>query len=144
MKILSILLFTLCFSANVCAENAPKAKKLVGVWQQVQKSPADGHTMRLPVWKVMQADGSFCTFLIANPQGQSIITNEGSFKVENDSVFIEHITGSVTDPGLIGKDNHLTFKFEGNDKISVSYNAQGAMRAGNETWIRVKLETPED
>lgn len=57
-----------------------KPESLEGIWQQVQVSKTDGHTMLLPVWKVLRSDGTFSTFLIVNRSGQSVITNEGTYK----------------------------------------------------------------
>ena len=99
--------------------------------------------MLLPVWKVMQSDGSFCTFLIANQNGQSIITNQGRFEVKNDSILVESVLGSITDPELVGKNNTLTYHFKDKDSVHVSYRMPGASREGHEDWVRVKLEMPK-
>lgn len=117
---------------------------VAGVWQQVQQAKGDGHLMKLPVWKVMQNDGSFCTFLIANESGQSIITNQGRYELTSDSTIVEHITGSITDPELIGLSNTLTYQFRDSDKMDVSYRVPGASRENHEKWVRVKLEMPEE
>ncbi len=138
-----VLLSTALLAASLTAAHADNANDLVGVWQQVQTSKTDGHVMQLPVWKVMQADGSFCAFLIANQQGQSIITNQGRYSVENDSVLTEHIEGSITDPELVGKGNRIAYRFEGKDKLHISYRMPGASHDGHEDWVRVKLEMPE-
>ena len=123
--------------------SADNGKDLQGIWQQVQTSCTDGHTMLLPVWKVMQADGTFCTFLIANQSGQSIITNEGRYEVKDDSTVVEQVTGSITDPELVGTHNKLTYTFKGKDAMHVSYRMPGASRDGHEDWVRVKLEMPK-
>jgi len=136
------LLFALLAPSSL---NAQKSQaEITGVWQQVQQAKSDGHLMKLPVWKVMQNDGSFCTFLIANESGQSIITNEGRYEQTSDSTITEHITGSITDPELIGKSNTLTFQLRDTDHLAVSYCVPGSSRTNHETWVRVKLEMPED
>ena len=86
---LSLLVFT-----GLQASPNKRQKALPGVWQQVQVSKHDGHTIHLPVWKVMQNDGTFCTFLIASQKGTCIITNEGRYEVTSDSTFVEYVTGS--------------------------------------------------
>ena len=123
-------------------ENKPK-HPLTGVWQQMQTSQSDGHAMLLPVWKVMQADGTFCTFLIANQTGQSIITNQGRYEVTSDSTLVETVSGSITDPELVGKGNRLTYTFKNKDTMHVSYRMPGASHDGHEDWVRVKLELPK-
>lgn len=134
------LFLPLCLGAKTDNNKA----KLVGVWQQVQKSTTDSHLMLLPVWKVIQADGSFCTFLIANQSGMSILTNQGTYQVTSDSTCVEAVKGSITDPELIGKFNTLTFHFVSDDLLEVSYRIPGASRDGHETWRRVKLELPAE
>lgn len=124
--------------------NAQKSQQTIaGVWQQVQQAKGDGHLIKLPVWKVLQNDGSFCTFLIANESGQSIITNQGRYEQTTDSTIVEHITGSITDPELIGRSNTLTYQLSHSDQMAVSYCVPGSSRTSHETWIRVKLEMPE-
>ena len=96
-----LFLLALVLPLGLCAAAEKDNPTLVGVWQQVQQSKGDGHLMQLPVWKVMQSDGQFCTFLIANQGGQSIMTSQGSYTVTGDNTCVEHITGSITDPELV-------------------------------------------
>lgn len=139
-----LLLLTLCMlcSTGMYAENRKSGDKLPGIWQQVQKGKHESDLVRLPVWKVIQGDGRFCTFLIANAEAKSIITNEGTYEVTSDSTFVEHVQGSITDPGLIGKANKITYIMPDKDTMHISYRLEGATRDGYETWIRVKLEIP--
>ncbi len=95
-KLLFLLLAAPLMGLQVMADSV-KPESLEGIWQQVQVSKTDGHTMLLPVWKVLRSDGTFSTFLIVNRSGQSVITNEGTYKMVNDSTIVEHITGSITD-----------------------------------------------
>lgn len=137
---LALSLF-LCIGAY--ADKIKNADKLVGIWQQVQKAKEDNRVVRLPVWKVMQSDGHFSTFLIANEQAQSIITNRGEFKVTSDSTLIEYVKGSITDPMLVGKSNKISYQLIDDDTMRITYKLPNAMREGNETWVRLKLEIPE-
>lgn len=143
MKRLIILLAMAIPMCLTAADVKDGATRFLGVWQQVQTSQSDGHVMLLPVWKVMQSDGSFCTFLIANQNGQSIITNQGRYEVKNDSILVESVLGSITDPELVGKNNTLTYHFKDKDSVHVSYRMPGASREGHEDWVRVKLEMPK-
>lgn len=143
MKRLIILLAMAIPMCLAAADVKNGATRFLGVWQQVQTSQSDGHVMLLPVWKVMQSDGSFCTFLIANQNGQSIITNQGRFEEKNDSILVESVLGSITDPELVGKNNMLTYHFKDKDSVHVSYRMPGASREGHEDWVRVKLEMPK-
>ena len=135
--------FLLCMMPMALWAQTDAAPQLAGVWQQIQVVKQKQHPVKLPVWKVLQESGAFCTFLIANQGGQSIMTNLGSYTVTSDNTCVEHITGSITDPELVGKDNTITYRFVSPDVIDVTYRIPGATRDGHETWRRVKLELPQ-
>jgi len=98
--------------------------------------------MKLPVWKIMQSDGVFYTFLIADASGKSIKTSEGTFEITSDSTLTEHITAAITDQSLIGKNNVIRYHFSDSDTLHFQYRLPDATQNGEETWIRVKLEVP--
>lgn len=142
MRILcTLLLAGLCLTGLKAAtpEGDPA---FVGLWQQVEQSRQDGRTLLLPVWKMIQSDGRFCTFLIGNRSGQSVITNEGRYEVTSDSTVTEHVSGSITDLDIVGKSIRLTYRLEGRDRLHLTYRIPGASRDGHETWKRVCLEVP--
>ena len=140
-KVLSLLV--LLFPLMLNAAPTTKKVKLEGVWQQVQPATETTPEMKLPVWKVMQNDGTFCTFLIANNKAQCVITNEGTFRLTSDSTFVEHINGTIVNPDLIGKNNKITIVAAEKDRIQITYRLLPDGGEGKETWIRVKLEIPE-
>ena len=136
--------FLLCMMPMALWAQTDAAPQLAGVWQQIQVVKQKQHPVKLPVWKVLQESGAFCTFLIANQSGQSIITNEGRYERLNDSTYVEHVTGSITDPDLVGHDNVISYRFKGPDRLEVHYQIPGATHEGRETWVRVKLQMPSD
>ena len=140
-KVLSLLV--LLFPLMLNAAPTTKKVKLEGVWQQVQPATETTPEMKLPVWKVMQNDGTFCTFLIANKKAQCVITNEGTFRLTSDSTFVEHINGTIVNPDLIGKNNKITIVAAEKDRIQITYRLLPDGGESKETWIRVKLEIPE-
>lgn len=142
MKRIFPYLISVLFALCVVLPASAQKNKLQGVWQQVQFTQNGQKVVHLPVWKVMQNDGSFCTFLIANPEGMSIQTTHGTYKVKSEKTLDERIIGSITDPDLIGKVNQLTYEFDGKDKLTVRYRLPGYQRDAVETWVRVKLEFP--
>ena len=89
------LALLLCLGLGAHADKIKNADKLCGIWQQVQQAKDGSRVVRLPVWKVMQTDNHFSTFLIANEQAKSIITNRGEFKVTSDSTLIEYVGGGT-------------------------------------------------
>jgi hypothetical protein len=143
MKKSVTLALLLCLGLGAYADKIKNSDKLCGIWQQVQQAKDGSRVVRLPVWKVMQTDNHFSTFLIANEQAKSIITNRGEFKVTSDSTLIEYVKGSITDPELVGKSNKITYKLVDDDTMHISYKLPDAMREGHETWVRLKLEIPE-
>ena len=140
-KVLSLLV--LLFPLMLNAAPTTKKVKLEGVWQQVQPATETTPEMKLPIWKVMQNDGTFCTFLIANNKAQCVITNEGTFRLTSDSTFVEHINGTIVNPDLIGKNNKITIVAAEKDRIQITYRLLPDGGESKETWIRVKLEIPE-
>lgn len=142
MKKILLAMSLLCMTLSANA-NSAKKNTLVGIWQQVQFDSKAGHFINLPVWKVLENDGSFHVFLIADPKCQCIITNQGKYTVKTDSTFVEHVTGSITDATLVGRNNTITYHFDGQDKMRVTYQMPSATSKAEETWVRVKLEMPK-
>lgn len=142
MKKIFLAMSLLCMTLSANANSAKKIT-LAGIWQQVQLDPKTGHLINLPVWKILENDGSFHVFLIADPKCQCIITNQGKYSVKTDSTFVEHITGSITDSNLVGRNNTITYHFEGQDKMRITYQMPSATSKAEETWVRVKLEMPK-
>ena len=143
MKKLSLILLALFAPLCIWAQAQPEPNQLTGIWQYVQTDNAGQNVQRFPVWKVMENDYTFQTFILANPEAYSVVTNQGTYHVLSDSVFVEHITGSITDKNLIGKDNRISYVFEGTDTLHVTYRLPGAQTDGQECWVRVKLEYPQ-
>lgn len=144
-KFLAIFIVTF-FSGFSLLTAQSDVSKLVGVWQQHERvTDNDGHMrlVHLPVWKVLTGDGVFYTFLIANKDGVSIKTNEGTYKVVNDSVYEENISGSITVPALVGTTNTMRYNFAHPDVMNVVYRLPKAQRDAREIWIRLKLELPQ-
>lgn len=135
---MSLLLTALGMSAS----NAKKPS-VAGIWQQVQQDPQSNKAITLPVWKILENDGSFKVFLIADAKCQCIITNQGRYEVKNDSIMTERITGSITDASLVGRSNTITYSFENQDEMHITYRMPEATTQANETWVRVKLEMPK-
>ena len=142
MKKLLLTTLLACTTLGMSASNAKKPT-IAGIWQQTQLDPQSGRMINLPVWKVLENDGSFHVFLIADAKCQCIITNQGKYSIKSDSTFVEHVTASITDANLVGRNNTITYHFDGDDKMNVTYQMPYASSQAKETWIRVKLEMPK-
>lgn len=145
MKRLSLFLIIILSGLAGTAVAQTSRPSLVGIWQQtqkVQKENGKTRVLNLPVWKVMQSDGQFSTFLIPNRKGASIITTQGTFTVTSDSTYMENIQNSITSPELIGKGNPMVYRFLTDDYIEVRYRLAGAKEDAVEVWRRIQLEWP--
>lgn len=138
MKKLLSIVFSLCLFAGVQAQSQ---HPLMGVWQQ-QTQERGGRVINLPVWKLIQGDGTFCTMLIINRDAKTIKSMEGSYTILSDSTYAEHVTASVFNPELKGKASTLHYKFITPDQVVITYQMPGALTASSEIWARVKLEVP--
>lgn len=123
----------------------PIQNKLIGVWQMCYPKTTDGATrmVYMPVWKNINDDGTFCTFMWQNGQNSAVITNRGSYKVETNNQYTEYVAETSTSPRIAQKENKLTFNFHGNDLLEVSYRIPGANEDGIELWKRIKVDSPE-
>lgn len=140
-----ISLLALVAIGTMLTASAQKATNtLVGVWQQEQTVQEGGktRTIHLPVWKVITADGTFYTFLIASRNGRSMKMNEGTYTLNSDSVMTEHVHRSLTAPELDGCDNAIRYRFVDANTIQIVYRMPDALKDGHETWRRVTMEKP--
>lgn len=55
----------------------------------------------------------------------------------SDSVYVEHIDRSITDPGITGRDNKIYFRMQGDDFVVLKYKIPGNKNWGTEYWVRV-------
>lgn len=147
MKKLFTLLLCGFFCMAVNAFGQKHAERLIGVWQQYQETIDDKgnkRMMHLPVWKVLQSDGQFCTFLIANASGSCLMTNKGTYEVVGEHVYNEKIEKSIVNSKLVGKTNPIHFKYEGKDRLVITYQMPGVAHAAVEIWQRVKMSLPRN
>lgn len=144
------LFFTLlaclaCCTATLKAQSQA-SNNFVGIWQQRQVTIGDngtGHFIKLPVWKVYESNGTFCIFLIANQKADCIKVTEGTYSVVNDSIYEEHISGSLTNSNLVGRSNKIKYTFATPDELVISYNISNAPNDSHESWVRVKMQVPD-
>lgn len=140
-KILLCALLALGIGLPLGAQTKVKATDLVGLWQMTIKDEFGG-VHYIPIFKQMFADGKYHTF---HQPGKTqakpfIITNQGSYKLLNDSTIREHIDASITDGAVIGKDNDLTYSMSEDKKyLYVSYFMPGDSRRWKEVWVRVAM-----
>lgn len=130
--------FLLCLALGLAAQSR---HPLMGVWQQ-QTQQGGGRIVNLPVWKLIQGDGTFCTMLIVNTEAKTIKSMEGTYTITSDSTYAEHVAVNVFNPELNDKESTLHYKFLTPDQLIITYQLPGALTPGSEIWKRVKIETP--
>ena len=87
-----------------------------------------------------EQDRNIWTFPIANRKGESIITTKGTFAITDETTYVEHITGSITDPSLVNKDNIIKYTFTTDNTMTLTM--PGAAKEAVEMWTRVKMAMP--
>ena len=114
---------------------------LMGLWQlQVQ----DGRRgkmqmMDVPVWKSIDGDGTFRTFMLGE-KAHCFITQTGTYAIRSDSTYAEQILENTFDAEAVGTVNMLTYSIVNKDMLVVSYVQRGETQY--EMWRRVVAETP--
>lgn len=112
-RILLVLAALIIGLGSVSAKKRKEVKNdLVGVWQQVNTSPYTKGQYR-PILKIIDKDGTFSTMFIYQNQMLGRVTQKGTFKVQNDSVYTETIKQHMF-PHIVG--DKVTIKFRFADK----------------------------
>lgn len=144
-RILFLTLVMAVFCIGIVHAQQTADKRLYGVWQQEQTARDNNGKQRiihLPVWKVIEGNGTFYTFLIAGRDGRSMKMNEGTWTGVSDSIITEHVNRSLTAPQLNGCDNTIRYHFVDTNLIKIVYRLPNATRDAHETWRRVTMELP--
>lgn len=91
--------------------------------------------------KIISTDGKFTNLSVM--QARTIISTDGLFKVESDSIFVESVKRSLN-PSLIGKDNKLFFRMEGNNKLYIKFFLEkNALNEKMNIWMEELWEKAE-
>lgn len=114
--------------------NNPQIEKLAGTWQLcaiVQGQNGDKQMIYAPMFKVLNADGSFFNLELVDKDSPGALFVTGTWEVLSETSYVERLETIATDPSLQGKDNIMTFRLSDNDEIlHISY--------GQQTWHRVE------
>ncbi|UFH35304.1 DUF4488 domain-containing protein [Flavobacterium acetivorans] len=123
LHVLTLIAISSFFLANAQSKINEKSKALEGVWTCKAERSSNllemGFRPAMPgTLKIISADGKFTNIRVM--QSKTVITIDGLFKVESDSIFVESIKRSLNSV-LIGKENRLLFRMEGNNKLYIKW-----------------------
>lgn len=113
--------------------------KLCGIWQNcyisIEKNKPVVHFT--PYMKALNSDGKFVNMGLETGSRCCFIATMGEWSMVSDSVYVEHIDRSITDPGITGRDNKIYFRMQGDDFVVLKYKIPGNKNWGTEYWVRV-------
>lgn len=90
-RVLLVLAALLIGLGSVSAKKRKEVKNdLVGVWQQA--GTKDGKLQARPILKIIDADGTFSTMFVYSDNTSGRMTQLGTYKIMNDSIYEETIT----------------------------------------------------
>ena len=126
---------------GVSAKSKKEVKKdLVGIWQQVNTSPK-AKEFYYPVLKIIDKDGTFSTMFTHSDYGMGKVTQIGTFKVLNDSVYTETVKRHLLAPDVIGETYIIKFRFSSDSssegetsKDIIALEFEDGYR---EVWVRI-------
>lgn len=124
--------------------HGPRELKLAGIWQQVQRNSADQTLVYLPVWRVMQGDGHFLSFVIAKPNAPAFLIMEGNFhSAKRDGLFLQRIHKSLTNPELEGLEIPIEYVLIEPNLMEIRYMIPSQDKPIVESWERIQMKVPE-
>ncbi len=140
MKRILLLFFAVSFAMCFRAQN--NENPLVGVWQQCIIETDDNgekHPVAADIVKVVSEDNTYFVILGSGTKSAKVITQQGRWYLQNDSVFHEQIDRHYMAPYAEKTSTVLKYKFLGDDKdfILLEFKMSGTNSTMREIWRRV-------
>ena len=141
------ILIGLVLFLGVCSSvfSQTKSNNLEGIWQyceEVKKPDGEKVLACSPIWKILYSDGKFVQFMLMYKDGTCAMTHNGTYEVNSENVYTEHITQHAVDKELIGTHTKLNYQFVNDDMVKFSFKLEGRKDEFREIWKRVKLYVP--
>lgn len=117
-----------------------------GVWQlSIPSSRGDEATVNfIPVWKIYYPDGQFAVMAWKSEKESAYITNHGTYTLEGDSVIVENVAYSSTNPQITGQQNRISTEYIGNDCMLAKLYVQSTGARWEELWKRMTQGEPSN
>ena len=139
-RVLLVLTALLIGFGSVSAKKRKAVKSdLVGVWQQA--GTMDGKLQARPILKIIDADGTFSTMFVYSGNTSGRMTQLGTYKIMNDSIYKETITNHFI-RSQEGMTVPIKYRFADDAKeVLILEFENGAGKAVfREMWLRISAK----
>jgi hypothetical protein len=140
------LIAVLAVFALTAQNHVPASKSMVGIWRQTGAMTTSGElvNVRTGIYKVINPDGTFYTFITWGADGSNAPTEiglYGTYKITSDSTCTEHIVKHATSPEMNGTDSFMKSKLVDENTLLVQWKS--GERWVKESWSRLQMGKPK-
>ena len=139
-RILLVLTALLIGLGSVSAKKRKEVKSdLVGVWQQA--GTMDGKLQARPILKIIDADGTFSTMVVYSGNSSGKMTQLGTYKIMNDSIYKETITNHFI-RSQEGTTVPIKYRFADDAKevLILEFENGAGKSVFSEMWLRISAK----
>lgn len=141
-----VVLLTVVFTGNAQEKHLPASKNIVGVWNQLIVLPT-GQKVTTGNYKVINADNTFYTMIVWALNGRkdkpSTIGLYGTYSIDTDSTYTEHIVESGVNPKMSNTNSQLKYKMLDENTLLIQFKNEATGKWMPEIWIRVQLHNSD-
>lgn len=138
MKRLVLFIFSILAMLNIGTTDQVMAQsKIEGIWQLTIPARNDDRTDigYLPYWKVYSSDGTYKVFFWKSAQEGAIITSDGSYALEGDTVIVETVGYSTSLKR--GTVNRIGIELIGDGLMNTHHHVTESNEKWQELWQKV-------
>lgn len=139
-RILLVLTALLIGLGSVSAKKRKEVKSdLIGVWQQA--GTVDGKLQARPILKIIDADGTFSTMFVYSGNSSGRMTQIGTYKIMNDSIYKETITNHFI-RSQEGMTVPIKYRFadDGKEVLILEFENGAGKAVFREMWLRISAK----
>ncbi|MBQ2434927.1 MAG: DUF4488 domain-containing protein [Bacteroidaceae bacterium] len=139
-RILLVLVALFIGFGSVSAKKRKEVKSdLVGVWQQA--GTMDGKLQARPILKIIDADGTFSTMFVYSGNSSGRMTQIGTYKIMNDSIYKETITNHFI-RSQEGTTVPIKYRFADDAKevLILEFENGAGKSVFSEMWLRISAK----
>lgn len=147
MKRYLLFFVFIIFTTVGWSQTKEKTNFLAGLWQYcVLKQGEKGFQLvPLHIYKFIQPNGDVVVLNNLRENSVGYISTRAVSRIESDSVYIEHVIFNATDKSFEGKDIHIWYRYQANNKLLfVKYVFPEKNTQGEEIWRRIQEEEHRD